>query len=225
MSYKKITGKGVKCMSIIVDIVILAILLLCIIIGYVRGLTGSLIKILSFVLSIVIAFILFIPISNLIIENTQIDENLEQSIREMIIGNEQNEEDNMPQAITDYIGQKVEGAADDAKEAIADSTANEVAITIVKAGTWIVLFIVARILLIFLRFITSLIAKLPVIKQFDKLGGIIYGILEGLIIIYVLLAIISFVSPMLNGNLASAIDESYVGSMMYNNNLLLKIIF
>ncbi len=212
-------------MSIIVDIVILAILLLCIIIGYVRGLTGSLIKILSFVLSIVIAFILFIPISNLIIENTQIDENLEQSIREMIIGNGQNEEENMPQAITDYIGQKVEGAADDAKEAIADSTANEVAITIVKAGTWIVLFIVARILLIFLRFITSLIAKLPVIKQFDKLGGIIYGILEGLIIIYVLLAIISFVSPMLNGNLASAIDESYVGSMMYNNNLLLKIIF
>lgn len=225
MSYKKLTGKGVKCMSIIVDIVILAILLLCIIIGYVRGLTGSLIKILSFVLSIVIAFILFIPISNLIIENTQIDENLEQSIREMIIGNGQNEEENMPQAITDYIGQKVEGAADDAKEAIADSTANEVAITIVKAGTWIVLFIVARILLIFLRFITSLIAKLPVIKQFDKLGGIIYGILEGLIIIYVLLAIISFVSPMLNGNLASAIDESYVGSMMYNNNLLLKIIF
>ena len=212
-------------MSIIVDIVILAILLLCIIIGYVRGLTGSLIKILSFVLSIVIAFILFIPISNLIIENTQIDENLEQSIREMIIGNGQNEEENMPQAITDYIGQKVEGAADDAKEAIADSTANEVAITIVKAGTWIVLFIVERILLIFLRFITSLIAKLPVIKQFDKLGGIIYGILEGLIIIYVLLAIISFVSPMLNGNLASAIDESYVGSMMYNNNLLLKIIF
>ena len=225
MSYKKLVGKGVKCMSIIVDIVILAILLLCIIIGYVRGLTGSLIKILSFVLSIVIAFILFIPISNLIIENTQIDENLEQSIREMIIGNEQNEEDNMPQAITDYIGQKVEGAADDAKEAIADSTANEAAITIVKAGTWIVLFIVARILLIFLRFITSLIAKLPGIKQFDKLGGIIYGILEGLIIIYVLLAIISFVSPMLNGNLASAIDESYVGSMMYNNNLLLKIIF
>ena len=218
MSYKKITGKGVKCMSIIVDIVILAILLLCIIIGYVRGLTGSLIK-------IVIAFILFIPISNLIIENTQIDANLEQSIREMIIGNGQNEEENMPQAITDYIGQKVEGAADDAKEAIADSTANEVAITIVKAGTWIVLFIVARILLIFLKFVTSLIAKLPVIKQFDKLGGIIYGVLEGLIIVYVLLAIISFVSPMLNGNLASAIDESYVGSMMYNNNLLLKIIF
>ena len=206
-------------MSIIVDLVILAIFIICIIIGYVRGLTGSLIKILSFV-----SFILFVPISNLIINNTQIDDNLEQSIREMIIGNNE-EEQKMPEAITDYIQQQVESASDSAKEAIADSTAREVSLTIVKAGTWIVLFIVARILLIFLRFITALIAKLPVIKQFDKLGGIIYGVIEGLIIIYVLLAIISFVSPMTNGALTNAIEQSYVGSMMYNNNLLLEIIF
>ena len=212
-------------MSIIVDIAILAIIVLCIIIGYVRGLTGSLIKIVSFVLSLIIAFVLFIPVSNLIINNTEIDENLESSIRNMIIQDEQNEDENMPEAITDYIGQKIDQAADDAKEAIVDSTARDVALTIVKAGTWIALFIIARILLIFLRFITSLIAKLPVIKQFDKLGGIIYGLLEGLIIVYVLLALISFISPMLNGTLANAIDESFVGSMMYNNNLLLKIIF
>lgn len=212
-------------MSIIVDIVILAIIVLCIIIGYVRGLTGSLIKIVSFVLSLIIAFVLFVPVSNVIINNTEIDENLEASIRNMIIQEEQNEDENMPEAITDYIGQKIDQAADDAKESIVDSTARDVSLTIVKAGTWIALFIIARILLIFLRFITSLIAKLPVIKQFDKLGGIIYGLLEGLIIVYVLLALISFVSPMLNGTLANAIDESFVGSMMYNNNLLLKIIF
>lgn len=212
-------------MSIIVDVVIIGILLICIIMGYVRGLTGALIKIVSFVLSIIIAFVLFIPISNLIIDKTNIDENLEQSIKEMIIGNEQENKENMPTAITDYIGKQVENAADDAKEMVANSTANEVALTIVKAGTWIVLFIIARILLILLRFITSLIARLPVIKQFDKLGGIIYGILEGLIIVYVLLAIISFVSPMMNGTLSTAIEESHVGSMMYNNNLLLKIIF
>ena len=212
-------------MSIIVDIAILAIIVLCIIIGYVRGLTGSLIKIVSFVLSLIIAFVLFVPVSNVIINNTEIDENLEASIRNMIIQEEQNEDENMPEAITDYIGQKIDQAADDAKEAIVDSTARDVALTIVKAGTWIALFIIARILLIFLRFITSLIAKLPVIKQFDKLGGIIYGLIEGLIIVYFLLALISFISPMLNGTLANAIDESFVGSMMYNNNLLLKIIF
>ena len=204
-------------MSIIVDIVIVAIFALCLILGYKRGLTGSLIKILSFVVSLVIAFVLFIPVSNIIIDNTQIDENLEQSIRELIIQEESNstEESKMPEAITDYISEKVEQAADDAKESIVDSTATDVAQTIVKAGTWIALF----------RFITSLIAKLPVIKQFDKLGGIIYGLLEALIIVYVILAIISFVAPMTNGTLSEAIDSSILGSLMYNNNLLLKIIF
>ena len=214
-------------MSIIVDIVILAILALCLILGYKRGLTGSLIKILSFVVSLVIAFVLFIPVSNVIINNTQIDENLEQSIRELIIQENTNstEESKMPEAITDYISEKVEQAADGAKESIVNSTATDVAQTIVRAGTWIALFIIARILLIFLRFITSLIAKLPVIKQFDKLGGIIYGLLEALIIVYVLLAIISFVAPMTNGTLSEAIDSSILGNLMYNNNLLLKIIF
>ena len=214
-------------MSIIVDIIILAIFALCLILGYKRGLTGSLIKILSFVVSLVIAFVLFIPVSNIIIDNTQIDENLEQSIRELIIQEESNstEESKMPEAITDYIIEKVEQAADDAKESIVDSTATDVAQTIVKAGTWIALFMIARILLIFLRFITSLIAKLPVIKQFDKLGGIIYGLLEALIIVYVILAIISFVAPMTNGTLSEAIDSSILGNLMYNNNLLLKIIF
>lgn len=212
-------------MSIIIDLVIIGIILICLIIGYIRGLTGSLIKIISFVLSLVIAFVLFVPISNLIIDNTNIDENLEHSIREMIIQDNESEEQNMPSEITEYIGKQVDQAADSAKEAIVDSTARDVSLTIVKAGTWFALFIVARILLILLRFVTSLIAKLPVIKQFDKLGGIIYGLLEGLIIVYILLAIISFISPMLDGTLVNDINESYIGSMMYNSNLLLKIIF
>ena len=214
---------GGEKMSIIVDVVILGIILLCIIMGYVRGLTGSLIKIVSFVLSLIIAFVLFVPVSNLIMDNTTIDENLEQSIRGMIVGENTAEEQKMPEAITDYISQQVEEAADNTKEAIADSTATEVTVTIIKAGTWIGLFLIARILLIFLRFITSLIAKLPVIKQFDKLGGIVYGILEGLIIVYVLLAILSFLSPMLGESLINAINTSWVGSMMYNNNIILKI--
>lgn len=212
-------------MSIIVDLIIVGVMLLCIVIGYIRGLTGALIKILSFILAIIIAFILFIPISNLIIHNTKIDENLEQSIRTMIVDDNGEKEEKIPEAITDYIGQKVEKATDSAKEAIIENTAKEVSLIIVKAGTWITLFIIARILLILLKFVTSLIAKLPVIKQCDKLGGIIYGILEGLIIIYVILAIISFISPTVNGTLAKEINQSYIGNIMYNNNLLLRIIF
>lgn len=157
-------------MSIIIDLAIVGIIAICVIIGYVKGLTGSLIKILSFVLSLIVAFVLFVPVSQYIIGNTQIDETIERTIREAIIKDENKEEnETMPTAITDYINKQVEKAADDAKEAVVDSTAKEVSQTIVKVGTWILLFIIARIAFSLLKLITSLIAKLPIIKQFDKL--------------------------------------------------------
>lgn len=214
-------------MTIIVDLVILAIIIICVIMGYVKGLTGVLIKIISFILSIIIAFILFIPVSNLVINKTQIDETIAQSVRGVILGNSDSQkvEENMPSTITEYIQGQAENVADSAKESVADATAVGVSETIVKVAVWIILFIVARILLILLKFVTSLIAKLPVIKQCDKIGGVVYGLLEGLVIVYILLAIISLVSPMMNGTLANMIDNSYLGSAMYNNNILLKIIF
>ncbi len=214
-------------MSIIIDLIIAGIIALCVIVGYAKGLTGALIKIVSFVLSLIIAFILYMPLSNYIINNTQIDNMIENTIRESILkkDDQTKKEENMPTAITDYINQKVEDASNSVKENVINSTAKDVSQTIVRAGTWIMLFIIARIALIVLKFITALIAKLPVIKQFDKLGGIIYGLLEGLVITYLALALISFITPMTKGNLSSDINKSYIGSRMYNNNLLLKIIF
>lgn len=213
-------------MAIIIDLVIVGIIALCVIIGYAKGLTGALIKIISFVLSLVIAFILYTPISNYIINNTQIDDMIETTIKSSIIKNDEEQaKEQMPTVITDYINQKVEEASNAVKENVVNSTAQEVSHTIVRAGTWIILFVIARIALIVLKYITAIIARLPVIKQFDKLGGIIYGLLEGLVITYFALALISFITPMTKGNLSDSINKSYIGSSMYNNNLLLKIIF
>ena len=213
-------------MAIIIDLVIVGIIALCVIIGYAKGLTGALIKIISFVLSLVIAFILYTPISNYIINNTQIDDMIETTIKSGIIkDDEEQAKEQMPTVITDYINQKVEEASNAVKENVVNSTAQEVSHTIVRAGTWIILFVIARIALIVLKYITAIIARLPVIKQFDKLGGIIYGLLEGLVITYFALALISFITPMTRENLSDSINKSYIGSSMYNNNLLLKIIF
>ena len=221
-------------MSIVIDLIIVGILVLCIALGYRRGLAGAVLKIISFALALIIAFVLFKPVSNIIIDNTNWDESLTQGIREAIVSepDEENaEEENaenqgMPTVIMEYINETVEEAGDSAKETVADATAENVAIIIINAGVWIALFIIAKIALFFVKGIASLITKLPIIKQFDKLGGIIYGILEAIVVIYIILAIISFASPLLsNSGIIEAIQKSFIGSMMYNNNLLLKIIF
>ena len=220
-------------MGIIIDLVVVAIFAICILVGYIKGLTGSLLKIISFVLAIVIAFVLFKPVANFVIDHTNWDENLEQAIRQMVLADETEEtkeEDkqnqNMPNVIVNYINDQIEKAGDEAKTAIVDATARDVTVTIINAGSWVVLFIVSRIILMFIKGLANLITKLPVIKQFDKLGGIIYGLLEGLVIIYILLAIVSFISPMLSETgIIKGIQDSFVASIFYNNNLLLKLIF
>ncbi|MEE0768563.1 MAG: CvpA family protein [Clostridia bacterium] len=215
-------------MAIIIDIVIVAIIALCLFLGYRRGLTGSLLKILSFVLAIVIAFILFKPVSNLVINHTKWDDSLKTSIEQFITEKTSTPEEksSLPQVIVDYIDETMAQSVNEAKEVAIENTAQSVTNLIVNAGVWIAVFIIARILLIFIKFITALIAKLPVIKQFDKLGGILYGILEAFVILYVLLAIISFIAPMINNaEFIDALNKSFIGSMLYNNNILLKILF
>ncbi len=238
-------------MGIVIDVIIIAILAICIGLGFKRGLTGSLLKIVSFILALIIAFVLFKPVSNFIIDNTNWDETLEQSIRQIFIeetmqenniqeqnqntentqlSNEQIQENektqSMPDVMINYINEAVENVGTEAKNAIVESTARNVATTIINIGVLIALFLVSRIVLIFIKGLTQLITKLPVIKQFDKLGGIIYGLLEALVIIYVILTILSLVSPLIsNSGIIQAIENSFIGSVMYDNNLLLKLIF
>ena len=60
-------------MGLLMDIVLVAILVLNIIIGYKKGLINVIFNICAFLLAIVITIILYKPVSNIIIENTTID--------------------------------------------------------------------------------------------------------------------------------------------------------
>ena len=150
-------------MGMIIDGVIIVIFLLCIGLGYYKGLTGSLLKIISFVLALVIAFILFKPIANFVVDNTNWDENLEQAIRQMVTeeSNEQSTENkeqgenvppeentknsNMSNTMLDYINETVSNAGTEAKNTIVDATARNIAVTIINVGVLIVLFLISRI--------------------------------------------------------------------------------
>jgi len=212
---------------ILVDLIIIAIMALCILLGYKRGLIGVAFKILSFILAIVITFILYIPVSNFVINNTSIDDSLKNAIverfsEEDITEEKIEKESSMPQVITEYI----EKTTADVKNASLEIAAQNISITLVKLMVAILLFILIRILLMFIKLFTNIVEKLPIIKQFNKVGGIIYGFLQGSVIIFVVLAIISIISPIVNTSaVLGAINSSYIGSILYNNNILLSLIF
>lgn len=206
-------------MSLFVDLAILIILLLCIFLGYKKGLIGVIFKVFSFILSLIFSFILITPITNLVIEKTPIDEKIESSVINLINNNDKSEKSS---TITNYIDDYISKYKYEAKETIAKSISKELTRSIISICTFIGLFILLRIIFLFLSFISSSIAELPIIKQFNISGGILYGIIEGLFIIYFIFAIISFLNF---GKLQSIINNSIIGSFLYNKNLILMFLF
>ena len=219
-------------MSIIIDLIIVGIIALCVFFGYKKGLTGSILKIISFILALILAFILYKPVANLLIENTDWDNNIKNSIVGMLEGEVEEkgkidkETTNLPDIIVNHINEALEQTIGKTKTQILEEVAEGISTTIINAGAFIGVLIIARILLIVVRFFAKFITDLPLIKQVDKTGGIIYGVLEGLVIIWIIVSIISFVSPVMEGSgIVEAINKSFLGGILYNNNLLLKIIF
>lgn len=217
-------------MSILIDIIIIAIIGVCIFLGYKRGLIGVIFKILSFFIAVIVALVLFKPVSYFVINNTKIDEQIESSIIEIIEGKkeeateeEKEKSGNTPDVIMKYINSNIEKVANEAKTNIAQTVASDITINIINAGVIIILFIIARIVLIFIKIVSDAIAELPIIKQFNKLGGTIYGILEGFFIVYTILAIISLFVPI--ATLQNLISNSIIGSILYNHNIILMILF
>lgn len=219
-------------MSIIIDLIIVGIIALCVFFGYKKGLTGSILKIISFILALILAFILYKPVANLLIENTDWDNNIKNSIVGMLKGEVEEkgkidkETTNLPDIIVNHINEALEQTIGKTKTQILEEVAEGISTTIINAGAFIGVLIIARILLIVVRFFAKFITDLPLIKQVDKTGGIIYGVVEGLVIIWIIVSIISFVSPVMEGSgIVEAINKSFLGGILYNNNLLLKIIF
>ena len=217
----------------ILDLIIVAIIILCIIMGYKKGLIEVAFRLISFILAIIISLMLYIPLSNYIIDNTEIDD----KIKETIIANINPEDikkdndtkessDNMPDIIADYISKTVQDMAETSKDNIVEILATNISVTAVKIISLLGIFIVTRIVLTVLKIVTNAIANLPIINSANKIGGIIYGVLEGLVIIYILLAIAMAISTITaNTEILTIINQSNLGKMMFNNNILLKIIF
>lgn len=198
-------------MGIIIDLIIIGFVLLSVFLGYKKGLLELGIKLCAFIIAIVVTFILYRPISNLVINNTSIDENLQTTI-----------ENNINEFMNSEESKDTSNAlVESAKNGILSETSRTLAINIINIVILIALFVVIRIALIFVTGLANLIAKLPILKQFNKLGGVIYGLLRGILIVYIALFIINIYGQINPTNeVTKKVDTSYICKLMYNNNIL-----
>ena len=206
-------------MGVVVDLIIIAILVLSILYGYKKGLIKVATRLLATIIAIIVTAILYMPISNLIINATSIDETLENIIYEKVSDaiKTENGEDSNENYVQSLQGKLVE----DAKNNVLPQTARKLAINIINIGVIIILFVGLKVGIGLIKKLADSISKLPVIKQFNKVGGVLYGILIGFIIIFSALAIIKIVAEINPQNPVSRdVEKSTIGNILYNNNVI-----
>lgn len=196
-------------MGIIIDLIIIAFILLSIFLGYRKGLVSLAIGACTFIIALVVTLILYKPVGNLVINTTGIDEMIQNTILEKV--NDVIAED------SETSNQLIESA----KNGLLPETSKTLANNIVYGGVMLILFIGAKIALRLVKAIANLIAKLPIISQFNKLGGALYGLLRGALLVYVVLMIIAIIGTVNPKNVVHQnLNESTLGKTMYENNIL-----
>lgn len=210
-------------MGLIVDIVIIAILALSIIMGYKKGLINVIFNIFAFLLAIIITLVLYKPVSNIIIKNTDIQEKIETAIIENTKGEENKKEEKTENRIQKYIENTMQNAEEDAKSKAIEVVAKDVSTKCIEIITALILFVITRIILIVLKFLTETLANLPVVKQCNEIGGLLYGVIKGILIIYVILTIMFFIISLKpEGMTENLIETSYITKFLYNNNIIVN---
>lgn len=199
-------------MGIIVDFIIIAIVVLSTFLAYRKGLVKLAIGLCSFIIAIIITFVLYQPIPNLIINTTSIDESIENAIYEK--ANNIMKENKAEDELTNQI-------IENTKNEMLPKTARSLAINIVTGGVILILFVAIKIAIRLITALVDAITKLPILNQINKAGGIVYGILRGILILYVILLVLTIpgqINP--NNVINESIDKSYLGKTMYQNNIL-----
>lgn len=214
-------------MGIIVDIILIGIIILNIFIGYKKGLIKVVFNIFAFFIAIVVSLILFKPVSNIIINNTEIDDKIREKILSVNNYDEDSEytnDENKKTFLEKYIEDKVAEAGKEAKKRAVEAASNVISIKATEIITGLILFIIVRIALILLGFLTDTLSNIPIIKQFNEIGGIIYGLAKAIIIIYLLLTIIFIISSMKENNVVEeSIYNSYITKLLYENNPIIGL--
>ncbi len=222
-----------------IDLIGIIIVLVCALISFKKGFVRTFFGFISTFLALILAFLLCNVGEDFIKNNSQMDEWLNESLTNSLNyeKNEENEEieentseedntlsemfKNLPQNIKSIVG--LEEYKEETKATIVKSSTE----IILKIFSWIIIYLLVKIILMILCVVFNGIMSIPLLKQVNNLAGLALGIILGLFRIYVILAFISFLVTFIPSiePLVDIIKSSLLIRVMYENNILISLIF
>ena len=221
----------------IIDFIGIVILVVGAFLAFRRGFVKTFFGFISTFLAIVLAFVFCNTGVEIIKNNTRIDELIYETITialEEAKNKDENEikeettKDNSLLGILESMPENIQSSVglEEYKENAKITIKTNVIEIILKILSWIIIYILARFILWAVCIVFDGIMNIPFLKQINNLTGLFLGIILGFFRIYVILAFISFLVPVVSmENFVTLIKESLIISVLYENNILVSLIF
>lgn len=133
--------------------------------------------------------------------------------------------------LPDYLKKSVMGNLPSVSElinldGITNAIGSEVTKIIISILSLIILYIVLRIITALIGILVKGISKLPVFKQVDRIGGLVLGVLQGVVAIYIVLAVLVLfnTNPAFAG-IFDGLKSSLFAGILYENNIIINLLF
>lgn len=196
------------------DVVLLVFVGIFALLGWKAGMVKMAFRFLSFGVSLLLAWMLY-PMLSKVLWGTSLYQAIYSAAAEQMIGAD------ALSSLPEGIRQLVEAGSQNIQGTLASYFAglaiNVISFVLILFGSRLVLWIAERLLRLF--------TSLPVVGFLNHLAGLAVGILEGLALACVILALLYIVPPLRNHSSVSyAVEESMAVKVLYHENPILRLV-
>lgn len=227
-------------MGILIDLIAIAFLVVSALVAYYRGFVKTFFGFVSVILAILFACCFSKSLAMHIKETSEMDEWIIESITE--IGNQGEgviESGEDVDSVEDLKNNDFIGFINDLPESVSDvldieeskniallNLATKISDVVINIFSWVIIYFIVRVIVAVITVIFDGIMSIPILKSINNLAGLVIGIFVGIFRIYLFLAIIYFISNITNVLIfVNVIQTSGIINAMYNNNLIINLIF
>ena len=205
----------------VLDIIVLGILALFTFWGLRTGLVRMALRMGSLVLSIVLAWMLYPYVSELI--SGFLFDRLYPLMQNSLAGSMDGITGGAQQLPEAWRAAAQQGA-DAAVGAASDAAAQGLTLLVINVVSFFGVFLLCKGIIWGVSLAMDLLTKLPVIHQCDKLVGAVLGFLEGILVVYLILALVFIAAPLRDsGEFRGQLEESRIAGRMYYNNWIVNL--
>ena len=221
----------------IVDIILIAIMAIAVFVGWKRGLVMSVFLLGATIIAIFVASVLS-PVVATGLEklgvadamapkfSSIVEENLMEEYNEngAVDVNSAIEKLPLPSFLTEKISSGVNDKAEESISKISADIGAKAATLACAVIAFIIIFVLVIIVMQVLKIALKIAVKLPLVKQTDKIGGILVGFLQGALVVLVLLLFVSTLSSTeFMSGIVKEIENSTITAFLYESNFIGKI--